>query len=95
MTLSVFTTPELVAELKDRGLIVLTADEVEEVNQDIAAGDVLANLIGALNNAIHIQDGNLQIKLIDAMIYAATGEEVSVELPPFEVNVNTHNHQFA
>jgi hypothetical protein len=90
-----FTTQQLIDELADRGLTVFTADEIEEVNNDIAGGEVLAGLIGALSSAIFIEDGNLQIKLIDAMIYAATGEEVSVELPPFEVNVNTHNHQFA
>lgn len=95
MNLRDIATQQLIDELSDRGLTVFTADEMEEVTQEIAGGSVLIDLISALNSAIRIEDGNLQIKLIDAMIYAATGEEVSVELPPHEVHVHTNNHQFA
>lgn len=95
MNLRDIATQQLIDELADRGLTVFTADEMEEVTQEIAGGNVLIDLIGALNSAIHIEDGNLQIKLIDALIYAATGEEVSVELPETEVHVHTNNHQFA
>lgn len=95
MNLRDIATQQLIDELADRGLTVFTADEMEEVTQDIAGGNALVDMIGALNTAIYLNDGALQLKLIDALIYAATGEEVSVEFPETEVHDNTNNHQFA
>jgi hypothetical protein len=70
-----FNTQQLIDELHDRGAgLFLSNEEVDDVNETIEGGNMLVDLISALRSARILNDSVLQIKLIDALIFATVEE---------------------
>lgn len=86
MNITNFTNDQLSQELKERGFTVLTAEQHEEVQQDIEGGLVLVNLIDALSNAITTCNARLQTFITQALIFAALDVEMDL-IPTTEENV--------
>lgn len=74
-------TQLLIDNLVDRGFTILASDQVEEIEEIIEGGNILESLIHGLNGSIKQRNGNddLTLKLIEAIIFTATGEATKVE----------------
>lgn len=79
MQLCDYSAAELIRELEQRGFMILTQEEVEEVNDDIEGGNLIVSLVEALHSSINLGDIELQVKLIEAIVFAATGEHLEPE----------------
>jgi len=73
-----YSNEELIAELEARGFTILSDEEVDEANEAIDAGNVLMNLTIAIHAALESSNDILLNKLLEALIFSATGEDVEI-----------------
>ena len=74
-----FSNEELIAELEARGFNVLSDEELDETNDSIDAGNVLMGLTVAIHAALETRNDILLNKLLEALIFSATGENVEID----------------
>jgi hypothetical protein len=79
MALFDYTNEELIRELQDRGFMVLTQEEAVEAVEANASCEILENLVFAIRAALEVENHDLITKLLEALIFCATGEETTIE----------------
>lgn len=79
-------TQLLIDNLKDRGYQAFTNEEVrefeetmDEAEEAIEGGEMLSDLATGLLGALKQQNSELTLKLMEAIIYGATGEKVELK----------------
>jgi len=73
-----YSNEELIAELEARGFTIMSDEEADEVNDSIDAGNVLMGLTVAIHTALEQSNDILLNKLLEALIFSATGENIEI-----------------
>jgi hypothetical protein len=73
-----YSNEELIAELEARGFTILSGEEADEMNDSIDAGNVLMGLTVAIHTALEQSNDILLNKLLEALIFSATGENIEI-----------------
>lgn len=71
---------DLINEIRDRGFTVLDQDEVNEIKGDLQTGERIINMICGLSASIACRSDDLTIRLIEQLLFLATGEETELEI---------------
>lgn len=68
----------LIGNLKDRGYVIMSDEDAEGFDADVEGGEILQDLSYGLLGAIKQQNSDLTLKLLEAIIFGATGEQIEL-----------------